>query len=145
MTTTAAIKAGQFSSPTLSRDGRIMTVRIPITLRHQGGRKQVVTPVGAAPWIPTPSRVDNTIVKAIVRAFRCRDLLESGRYATVRDLAKAESINESYLGRVLRLTLLSPTTIEAILEGRQPATLELADFLKQFPIEWDEQHRSLGF
>ena len=51
----------------------------------------------------------------------------------------------SYLGRVLRLTLLSPTIIEAILEGRQPATLELADFLKQFPIEWDKQHRSLGF
>jgi hypothetical protein len=145
MTTTAAIKAGQFSSPTLSKDGRTMTVRIPITLRHQGGRKQVVTPAGAAPWFPTPSRVDNTIVKAIVRAFRWRDLLESGRYATVRDLAKAESINESYLGRVLRLTLLSPTIIEAILEGRQPATLELADFLKQFPIEWDKQHRSLGF
>jgi hypothetical protein len=83
---------------------------------------------------------------AIVRAFRWRDLLESRRYATVRDLAKAESINESYLGRVLRLTLLfSPTIIEAILEGRQPATLELADFLKQFPIEWDKQHRSLGF
>jgi len=49
MTTTAAIKAGQFSSPTLSKDGRTMTVRIPITLRHQGGRKQVVTPAGAAP------------------------------------------------------------------------------------------------
>jgi len=86
-----------------------MTVRIPITLRHQGGRKQMVTPAGAAPWIPTPSRVDNTIVKAILRAFRWRDLLESRRYATVRDLAKAESINESYLGRVLRLTSSRPS------------------------------------
>ena len=109
MTTTAPIKAGQFSSPTLSKDGRTMTVRIPITLRHQGGRKQMVTPAGAAPWIPTPSRVDNTIVKAILRAFRWRDLLESRRYATVRDLAKAESINESYLGRVLRVTSSRPS------------------------------------
>jgi hypothetical protein len=67
--------------------------------------------------------------------------LESRRYATDRDLANAESINESYLGRVLRLALLSPTIIEVILEGRQPGTLELADFLKQFPIEWDKQHR----
>ena len=72
-------------------------------------------------------------------------MLESGRYTAVRDLAKAELINESYLGRVLRLTLLSPTITEAILEGRQPATLELADFLKHFPIEWDKQHRSPGF
>ena len=74
-----------------------------------------------------------------MRAHRWRDILESGRYATVRDLAKAEAINESYLGRILRLTLLSPSIIEAILEGRQPATLELDDPLKQFPIEWDNQ------
>src|ERR1700676_4793220 len=97
MTGTATMHAGQFGRPALSKDGRTMTVHIPITLRHQGGRKQVVTPPGAAPWIPTPSRVDNTIVKAIVRAHRWRDMVESGRYATVRDLAKAESIS---LGRL---------------------------------------------
>jgi hypothetical protein len=139
MTSTATMKAGQFGRPILSKDGRTMRVHIPITLRHQGGRKQVVTPAGATPWIPVPSRVDNTIVKAIVRAHRWRDMLESGRHTTVRDLAKAEAINESYLGRVLRLTLLSPTIIAAILEGRQPATLELHDLLKQFPIDWDQQ------
>jgi hypothetical protein len=139
MTGTATMRVGQFGRPTLSKDGRTMTVHIPITLRHQGGRKQVVTPAGATPWIPTPRRVDNALVKAIVRAHRWRDMLESGRYATVRDLAKAEAINESYLGRVLRLTLLSPTIIAAILEGRQPATLELDDLLKQFPIDWDQQ------
>jgi hypothetical protein len=139
MTGTAIMHAGQFGRPTLSKDGRSITVHIPITLRHQGGRKQVVTPAGATPWIPTSRRVDSTLIKAIVRAHRWRDMLESGRYATVRDLAKAEAINESYLGRVLRLTLLSPAIIEAILEGRQPPALELEDLLKQFPIEWDQQ------
>jgi hypothetical protein len=139
VTSTATIHAGQYGRPTLSKDGRTMTVHIPITLRRQGGRKQVVTPAGATPWITTPSRVDNTIVKAIVRAHRWRDMLESGEYATVRDLAKAEAINESYLGRILRLTLLSPSLIEAILEGRQPPTLELDDLLQQFPIQWDRQ------
>jgi hypothetical protein len=139
MTGTATMHAGQFGRPILSKDGRTMTVHVPITLRHQGGRKQVVTPAGATPWIPTPRRVDNTLIKAMVRAHRWRDMLESGRYATVRDLAKAEAINESYLGRVLRLTLLSPRIIEAILEGRQRPTLELEGLLKQFPIEWDQQ------
>jgi hypothetical protein len=143
MTDTATIHAGQFGRPTLSKDGRTITVHIPITLRHQGGRKQVVTPPGSAPWIPTRTRVDNTIVKAIVRAHRWRDMLESGRHATVRDLAKAESINESYLGRILRLTLLSPTVTEAILEGKQPAALELDDLLKQFTVEWDKQLETL--
>jgi hypothetical protein len=135
----ATMQVGQFGRPMLSADGRTITVHIPITMRHQGGRKQVVTPAGATPWIPTPPRTDNTLVKAIVRAHRWRDMLESGDYATARDLAKAEAINESYLGRVLRLTLLSPSVIEAILEGRQPNTLELDDLLKQFPIEWDRQ------
>jgi hypothetical protein len=143
LTGTPTMQVGQFGRPILSKDGRTITVHIPITLRHQGGRKQVVTPAGATPWIPAPSRVDNTMVKAVVRAHRWRDMLESGDYATVRDLAKAEAINESYLGRVLRLTLLSPTLIEAILEGRQPANLELDDLLKQFPIEWDRQLGSL--
>jgi hypothetical protein len=139
MSHAATMRAGQFGRPSLSKDGRTMTVRIPITLRQQGGQKRVVTPPGATPWIPMPSRVDSTIVKAIVRAQRWREMLESGHYATLRDLAEAEAINESYLGRILRLTLLSPTIIEAILEGRQPATLELDDLLKPFPIEWDEQ------
>ena len=143
MTGTAALQVGHVGRPTLSKDGRTITVHIPIKLRHQGGRKQVVTPAGATPWIPTPSRVDNTLVKAIVRAHRWRDMMESGDYATVRDLAKAEAINESYLGRVLRLTLLAPKIVEAILEGKQPATLELDDLMQLFPVEWDKQVETL--
>ena len=143
MTGTAAIQVAQFGRPTLSKDGCTITVRIPIALRHYGGRKQVVTPAGAAPWIPSPPRVDNTLVKAIVRAFRWRDMLESSDYATVRDLAKSEAINESYLGRVLRLTLLAPKIVEDILEGKQPAILQLDELLKQFPIDWDRQLGSL--
>jgi hypothetical protein len=144
MTSTATMRVGQFGRPTLSKDGRTMTVHIPITLRHQGGRKQVMTPAGSAPWIPTSARVDNTLVKALVRAHRWRDMLESGKYDTVRDLAKAEAINESYLGRILRLTLLSPRIIEAILEGRQPPTFELDNLLQQLPIEWEKQLGSLA-
>ena len=143
MTSQQNLVIGQFGRPTLSKDGRTISVHIPISMRHQGGRKQVVTPAGATPWIPIPPRVNNTLVKAIVRAHRWRDKLETGNYATVRDLAKAEAIDEVYLGRVLRLTLLSPTLIEAILEGRQPATLELDDLLRQFPVEWDRQLGSL--
>jgi hypothetical protein len=135
----ATITAGQFSRPTLSGDGRTMVVSIPISLRRQGGRKSVVTPADAAPWTPSPSRVDNTIVKALVRAHRWRGMLETKDFATARDLAKAENINEAYLGRVLRLTLLSPAITEAILSGQQPDGLELADLLKPFAIQWDKQ------
>ena len=144
MTDKATVRVGQFGCPALSMDGCTITVHVPIKLRHQGGRKQVVTPAGATPWIPPPSRVDNTLVKAIVRAHRWRDMLEFGDYATVRDLAKAENINESYLGRVLRLTLLAPKIIGDILEGKQPASLELECLLRKFPVEWSEQLEALS-
>ena len=143
MTSQQNLVIGQFGRPTLSKDGRTISVHIPISMRHQGGRKQVVTPAGATPWIPIPPRVNNTLVKAIVRAHRWRDMLESGNYATVRDLAKGETIDEVYLGRVLRLTLLAPKIVEAILEGKHPATLELDDLLKQFPLEWEQQRGRL--
>ena len=108
-------------------------------MRRQGGRKKVVTPANAAPWSPPPARVDSTIVKALVARHRWRSMLESKMFRTLRELAKAEKINEAYLGRVLRLTLLSPAITEAILSGQQQAGLELADLLKPFPIEWDKQ------
>ena len=143
MTTQQNLIVGKSRRPTLSRDGRTISVHIPITLRHQGGRKQVVTPADAAPWIPRAARIDSTLVKAVVRAHRWRDMLESGRYSTVRDLAKAESINESYISRVLRLTLLAPVIIQSILEGQQPVGLELDGLLGPIPQNWAQQHDKL--
>ena len=61
--------------------------------------------------------------RIVARAFRWRRMLETGQYATVKDLAAAEKINASYVCRVLRLTLLAPDLVEAILDGRQPAGL----------------------
>ena len=139
MSSKPSLILGTSSRPMLSHDGRTLCVHIPIALRHQGGRKQVVTPADVAPWITRPARVDSTLVKAIVRAHRWRDMLESGRYATVRDLAEAEKINESYLGRTLRLTLLAPAIVEAVLNGRQQSEIELEHLLKPFPIEWAQQ------
>jgi len=120
MSNSSSITLGKRGRPVVSPDGRIMVVRIPISLRRQGGRKQVVTPANAAPWMPKPPRVDSTIIKAIVRAHHWRSMLEARLFGSVRELAKAEKINEAYLGRILRLTLLSPAITEAILAGQPP-------------------------
>ncbi|EIG63590.1 hypothetical protein [Bradyrhizobium sp. WSM1253] len=133
------ITLGKIGKPKLSRDGRTMVVSIPISFRRQGGRKRVVTPANVQAWAPPKPQVDNTLIKAVVRAHRWSNMLESNLFSSVRDLAKAEKINESYLCRVLRLTLLSPAITEAILNGLQPEGLELAQLLKSIPAEWDEQ------
>ena len=137
--TSGKISIGHSHRPKLSRDGRTMVVSIPISFRRQGGRKKIVTPSHAPSWSPPPPRADDALVKALVRAHRWRNMLESNSFASVRELAKAEKINESYLCRVLRLTLLSPTLTEAILNGQQPEDLDLARLLKSIPIEWDKQ------
>ena len=128
------------AKPKLSDDGRTVTVRVPISIRRRGGRKLVLAPDGTnVTAAPVRRHIDNAMVKAIARAFRWREMLESGEYATIREIAAAEKINESYVGRVLRLTLLAPDIVEAILNGRQPATPQLGALIKRFPIDWQEQ------
>jgi hypothetical protein len=127
----------------LAKDGGTLTVRIPLTFRKRGGRKVVIAPYGSDSWAPPRPRIDNTMVKAIARAFRWWKLLETGTHTTVAEIAAAEKINASYVGRVLRLTLLSPEIVEAILDGRQPADLQLEDLLRRFPVGWREQRAEI--
>ena len=137
MTTSA-----QNSRAQISKDGRTAMVSICVSFLQRGGRKQILSPAGAAPWSPTP-RVDSALVKAVVRAHRWRQMIESGKYATSAELAKAEKVNDSYLSRILRLTLLAPDLIEAILAGRQASTLQLDDLLKPLPAAWERQRSEL--
>ena len=117
----------------VSADGETITVHIPMTFKKRGGRKLVVAPDGAA-WAPRP-RVDNAMVRALARAFRWRKRLDEGVYATLEDLAKAKGVAISYVCRVLRLTLLAPEIVEAILDGKQPAALQLDDLMEAFPLD----------
>lgn len=130
-------------SAIVERDNDTVTVQAPMTFRKRGGRKQVVAPDGVT-WAPPRARIDSTMVKALALAFRWRKLLETGAYGTVAEIAAAERINPSYVCRVLRLTLLAPEIVEAILDGRQPAEVTLAMLLKPFPVEWKEQRLVLG-
>lgn len=128
------------AKPKVMEDGRTVTVRVPISIRKRGGRKLVLAPNGQDLSRATSSRhIDSGMVKAIARAFRWREMLESGKYSTIREIAAAEKINEAYVGRVLRLTLLAPDIVESILKGQQASGLQLDGLMKRFPIEWKAQ------
>jgi len=83
------------------------------------------------------------MIKAVARAFRWREMLENGRYATVVEIAAEEQINESYVSRLLRLTLLAPDIVEAILDGKQPPGMTLATLMRRVPITWREQQATV--
>ena len=116
-----------------------VTVEVPFTIRKRGGRKQVITPDGASAWVSPRTRIDSTMIKALARGFRWRKLLETGVYGTIEEIAAAEKINSSYVSRLLRMTLLAPYIVEAILDGRQPTKVTLAVLMRPFPVAWEEQ------
>jgi hypothetical protein len=116
----------------------VVIIKVPFTVRKRGGRKLVLAPDGV-PVPPDAPHVDSTLVKAIARAFRWQRMLETGRYATIKEIARAEKINPSYVSRVLRLTLLAPATVEAILDGQAIKAPTLAEAMAPFPIAWLKQ------
>jgi hypothetical protein len=124
-------------------DEQTITVEVPFVIRRRGGRKAVITPDGAPAFAPPRPRIDSAMVKAIARAFRWRRLLETGTYGTIDEIAKVEKINPSYVSRVLRLTLLAPEIVEAILEGRQRAGLSLESLMQPFPVVWQDNQQAL--
>ncbi|WP_395660091.1 hypothetical protein [Aestuariivirga sp.] len=115
------------------------TVTVPFTIRRRGGKKLVITPDGTAATPAPRAWVDSALLKALARGFRWRKLLETGEYATIEEIADEENINPSYVSRVLRMTLLAPEIVEAILSGRQPEGLTMAKAMQPFPLEWQRQ------
>ena len=117
-----------------------VTLHVPFRIVKRGGKKEMQLPEGAT----QSQRTDGTLVKALARAFRWKRMLESGEFATIAELAEREGIAPSYTTRVLRLTLLAPDIVEAILVGKHGPEVTLARVLEPFPSEWPEQRRVLA-
>ena len=133
------------AKPKIKSDGRTITVRVPISIRKRGGRKVVLAPDGTALDASTLrcQQADSAMVKAIARGFRWREMLETGEYATVGEIAAHEQINESYVSRLLRLTLLAPDIVESITDGRHSPAMTLATLMRRLPVSWDKQRTAI--
>ena len=90
-------------------------------------------PDGTLASLPTRVRPDSALLTALARGFRWKKMLREGDYQTLEEIADAENINPSYVSRLLRMTLLAPETVEAILAGTQPAGLTRAKVMLPFP------------
>ena len=115
------------------------TVHVPLRFTVRGGRKTII---GEIPHVSPKTRFDDSLAKALARAYRWKQKLEDGTYATVDELAKAERINESYVTRILRLNLLAPDIVAAALNGRTQLTVQkLSEPIS--PI-WTDQRAQLA-
>lgn len=116
-----------------------VTIHVPFRLVKRGGRKEMQLPEGAS----TPRRPDDALVKALARAFRWKRMLDSGEFASISELAEREGIAFTYMARLMRLSLLAPEIVDAIMDGRQPESVTLANLMDPFPLDWKEQQMQL--
>jgi hypothetical protein len=103
-----------------------------------------VTPARDGGEAALPTRADPVLVKTLARAFRYQRMLNEGRYASISEMAAAERLERGYLGTLLRLTLLAPDIIEAILDGGQAERVTMPRLLEPLPPSWAEQRVQCG-
>jgi ParB-like chromosome segregation protein Spo0J len=128
--------------PRLTAGGEYLVVTVPLRITRRGGRKQVIAPADLNADGSVQRQTNQPLALALARAHRWRQLLEEGRHATIRELALAVGVDNSYVARLLRLTLLAPDIVEAIIEGTEPDGLSLAK-LYGMPPAWENQRRLL--
>ncbi len=109
-----------------------VTIHVPFRIVKRGGRKEMILP----PSAQTRRQADDSLIKALARAFRWKRMLESGEFSTITELAQRERIAAPYLTRTMRLAQLAPDLVEAILDGRPGPEVTLATLLEPFPAEW---------
>lgn len=122
---------------TATQSSDVITVQMPFRIAKRGGRKEMVLPIGS----PQQHKPDSTLVKALARAFRWKNMLESGAFNTIAELAAHEKIALTYMTRVLRLTLLAQQIVYAILVSTHGPEITLLRMLEPFPEELRDQLR----
>ena len=131
--------------PTLIADGDNILIRIPMRFKKRGGRMEIIAPEGLDSAFPDGGPVQQPIATALARARRWQEMLDTGEVASVTELADRLNVDRSYASRILRLTLLAPDIVEAILAGREPSGLSLAKLTQTLPVLWHEQREMFGF
>ena len=125
-------------------DGPTLVVRIPMRFQRRGGRKRIVAPDGSAIVPTNKPQPDGTLVKALARAWRWQRMLDEGVYSSVSEIGDAENISKSYVSRILRLALLAPVIVEAILADTTDQGMVLDQLERPLPASWEEQRCRLS-
>jgi len=129
----------------LERDGDTIVLRVPLRLTRRSGRKEIILSEHSLETKSTKSTTETPLLTALARADFWQELIDTGKYHSVTELATALKLDRSYVSRILRLTLLAPDIVEQITDGREPSGLSLGRLAKPLPPLWAEQRKRFGF
>jgi hypothetical protein len=113
-------------------------VRIPMRLKKRSGRKEVIVTDGLHER-GAKTDMDVPFVIALARAHAWLELLDSGKYRSIAEMAKDLGVCSSYMKRLLRFTILAPDIIEAILEGKESDAISQSKLTGEIPADWRRQ------
>ena len=123
-----------------------MVIRVPMKIKRDRGRKEVVVPSGLeGPIIFNRGQAQQALVLALARAHRWSRMLERGEVTSVNELAEQQGVDPSLIGRTLRLATLAPDITQAILAGQEPYGVSIRQLTKELPLIWGEQRQTYGF
>ena len=105
-------------------------------VKRRKQRVWITTPDGSDP-IFEEVKVDNTLLKALIKAHSWQKKIRNGRFENLAELCKYYKINDSYASKIMNLNYLPPKTKELILDGKQPKILKLEDLMGQVNLVWE--------
>ena len=119
-----------------------MSLVIPARLKRAGKEMRLIVDNENSNRPPDPS-----LIRVLVRGHAIRTRLLEDKSLTLDDVAKSEGMTASYATRLLRLTMLAPDILSAILCGQHPPELTARRLMDdtRLPLDWSEQRRRLGF
>ena len=118
-------------------DNGNVLVTIPVSFRFRSGRKRLIFPENETLGI-------DPLVMNLARAFRWQALIDSGTYRNTIELAKAIGKDHAYVARTVRLTLLAPEIIHAILAGTLQKSIPMETLRREMPVRWENQKKLFG-
>ena len=132
------------SGISLVEDMGTVTVRIPMQMKKRGGRKEIHVPESLDTTIQQTC-YGNAFAIALARAHVWMEMLDSGNYGSIREMADSLGLCQTYVTRLLRFTLLASDIIQAILDGKEPDGFSQNRLVGAIPADWREQRAEWGF
>jgi hypothetical protein len=131
------IKTNGERKTTQTSDGRL-SIRVPIQIGRRSGRNQIKAPSGEV--IGTPWNSEPTVFQlSLARGHRWARMFETGEVDSLKEIAERECVDKSYVSRLINLTTLAPSIVEAILDDRLPSDLTILELAVNPPALWEEQ------
>ena len=75
----------------------------------------------------------------ITRSQSWLALLESGAVISMKEIARREGVDDSYVSRMVNLTTLAPDIVAAILDETLPPEVTLFELAAGTQLVWEQQ------